>query len=397
MTGLNKIRRRPAFAAVVVLTGGLAALLFSGKAEAQGNQPPTQARPLAGQFFRNVRTSAMRELPVDDFLGAMGVISAALGFDCSDCHPGAGFQTVNWPVDTTPAKVVARKMIDMVASINQANFGGAQAVTCWTCHHGRDIPATEIAMDRLYGSPNDEIDTIITRNPDGPAPEQILDRYVTALGGTQQLSRLTSFVATGTQGGYESVQGGGRVEISAKFPDQRAVHINFPEEPARGEESRTFDGLTGWVNTPRSVLGAYEVRGGELDGQKLEAEMAFPGRIKQILTNMRTGFNDSIEGHEVQVVQANGPRDLLVTLYFDKNSGLLRRLVRYGKSPVGRISTQIDYDDYREVNGIRFPFKMLISWLDGRNGFQLTEVNTNVPIDPATFGRPGRGTTTGSR
>jgi hypothetical protein len=71
---------------------------------------------------------------------------------------------------------------------------------------------------------------------------------------------------------------------------------------------------------------------------------------------------------------------------------LLRRLIRYGKSPVGRISTQVDYDDYRDVDGIRFPFRMLFSWLDGRDGYQLTEVRKNVQIDPAAFGRPARAT-----
>jgi hypothetical protein len=135
------------------------------------------------------------------------------------------------------------------------------------------------------------------------------------------------------------------------------------------------------------------VTGSELDGQRLEAQLAFPGQIKQVLTNLRSGPADSINDHDVQTVQGEGPRGLLVTLYFDKESGLLRRLIRYGKSPVGRISTQVDYDDYRAVDGIKFPFSFIFSWLDGKDGFQLTEVKTNVPIDPSVFGRPRRATT----
>jgi len=398
MAGFRRLWSMQVGISVTVLTAvWLAGFALADRAKAQANQAAAPAKPLAGEFFKNVKTSTLRELPVDDFLGAMGVISAALGFDCSDCHPGAGFETVNWVADTTPNKLMARRMIDMVAAINRTNFGGAQMVTCWTCHHGRDIPATEIALDHLYSSPNDDTDTVISRNPDGPEPGQILDKYIAAVGGAQALSRLTSFIATGTQGGYESVQGGGRVQIAAKAPDMRAVHITFPEEPARGEQARAFDGRVGWINTPRSVLGEYEVTGTELDGQKLEAQLAFPGQIKQILTNLRTGFVDSIDGHEVQVIQGNGPRGLLTTLYFNKDSGLLRRLIRYGKSPVGRISTQVDYDDYRDVNGIKFPFKILFSWLDGRDGFQLTEVKTNVPIDQAVFGRPTGATKTGKR
>ena len=368
--------------------------LLTLTAGAQTTQTSQQARSkTAGEFFKNVTTSTLKGLTVDDFLGAMGVMAAGLGYDCADCHRNAGYDTVNWADDSMPTKVTARKMVEMVAAINRTNFSGVQLVTCWTCHHGREIPTTSVALDRLYDTPNDEKDDIILRDPDGPPPAQILDKYIAAVGGSARLSRLTSFIATGTQnGGYQHVKGGGVFQIFAKAPDQRTVHITFPEAPDRGEQTRAYDGHVGWINTPRSVLGEYEVTGTELDGQRFEAQLAFPGQIKQILTNLRTGFDQSINDHEVQVVQGTGPRGLLVTLFFDKSTGLLRRIVRFGKSPVGRISTQVDYDDYREVNGIKFPFKFVFSWLDGRDGFDIKDVKTNVPIDPAVFGRPQQAT-----
>src|SRR2546421_5526399 len=79
----------------------------------------------AGEFFKNVTTSTLKELSVDDFVASMGVISAALGFDCADCHPGAGTDAVNWTIDTAP-KRTARRMVEMVATLNRTNFGGAQ-------------------------------------------------------------------------------------------------------------------------------------------------------------------------------------------------------------------------------------------------------------------------------
>jgi len=75
-------------------------------------------------------------------------------------------------------------------------------------------------------------------------------------------------------------------------------------------------------------------------------------------------------------------------MYFDRESGLLVRMVRYGKSPIGRVPTQVDYGDYRDVNGIKMPFRMLFAWLDGRDAIQLSEVQTNVPIDASHFGIP---------
>ena len=90
----------------------------------------------------------------------------------------------------------------------------------------------------------------------------------------------------------------------------------------------------------------------------------------------------------VDVVQGTGPRGLLVTLYFDQQSGLLLRELRYGISPIGRVPTQIDFGDYREVNGIKLPFRITYAWLDGRDSIVLNEIQTNVPVDEAKFGRP---------
>ena len=88
------------------------------------------------------------------------------------------------------------------------------------------------------------------------------------------------------------------------------------------------------------------------------------------------------------MVQGTGPRGFLATLYFDQKSGLLLRVVRYSASPIGRIPTQTDYSDYRDVGGIKFPFAYTFSWLDGRDSFKINSVKTNVPIDAAKFGKP---------
>ena len=344
----------------------------------------------AGEVFKNVTTSPLKGLTVDDFMGSMGVMAAALGFDCADCHTGAGTDKVVWEDDTNRKKM-ARRMTEMVATINKQNFGGAPLVSCWTCHHGKDVPATTIALDNLYGPPNDEKDDIIAKDDSQPPATQILDKYIAALGGQEKLSTLKSFVATGTQGGYVQVKGGGVFEIFAKAPDKRTVRVTYPDAPDRGNQSRAFNGAMGWVTTPRALLGEYEVTGTELDGLHFDAELAFPGNIKQFLTDLRVGFPDNIDGKEVLVVQGHGPRGLLTTLYFDKQSGLLVREIRYGRTPIGRVPSQVDYSDYRAVDGIKFPFQYKFQWLDGRDNYQLTSVKVNVPIEDSRFGKPAMG------
>jgi len=383
-----KFLSRPAMVAAVVLSViGLLGVGLVDRAAAQANQAAAAKAQKAGEVFKNVTTSTLKELPVDDFVASMGVISAGLGLDCADCHPAAGSDKVDWVFDT-PRKKTARRMVEMVATINRTNFGGAQFVTCYTCHHGRLRPPTTIALDALYGPPNEEKDDIVAPGEGGPSADQILDKYIQALGGAQRLAGIQSFIATGTSVGYEGLGGGGQFQIFGKAPDQRTVQIVFKDHPERGDSTRAYNGTAGWIKSPRGLLGQYDLTGSELDGLRLEAQLAFPGQIKQVLTSLRAGNPDTINGSDVDVVQGTGPRGVLATLYFDKQSGLLVRMVRYGRSPVGRVPVQSDYADYRDVGGVKFPFKYTFSWLDGRDAFQLTEVKTNVPIDAAKFGKP---------
>lgn len=197
------------------------------------------------------------------------------------------------------------------------------------------------------------------------------------------------------------------MEVVAKAPDKRASIILFKGETGRGDEIRTYDGSTGWVRTPLTVLGEYQLSGSDLDGARLDAQLSFPGQIKAVLKDLKTGLATTItdlpaplsqssldsdaapeESHGVNVVQGTGPRAMLVTLFFDEQTGLLLRELRYGNSPIGRVPTQIDYADYRDVNGIKLPFRITYAWLDGRTSIVLKEIQTNVAVDDAKFRMP---------
>jgi len=363
-----------------------------------------QAKQTAEQVFKNIQV--LKGIPVDDFMGTMGIMSAAVGYDCSECHANAGTDKVDWAADTQK-KVIARKMTTMVQKINADNFSGRQVVTCWSCHHGRDRPSTSPTLEMVYGPPSSETDDVVQPMPGQTPPEQIIEKYLQALGGAQKLAAIKSYAATGTSVGFGGFGGGGKVQIYAKFPDQRAVYQQFPEALERGDAIRTYNGKEAWLMTPLTVLGEYELTGGELDGARLDALLSFPQQIKTALTNLRTGLpttisdlpgpssqtaNQTKEGigqdRPVNVVQGTGPRGMLATLYFDSNTGLLVRMVRYAKSPIGRVPTQVDFSDYRDVNGVKMPFRLTFAWLDGRDAIQIDDLKTNVEIAAAKFGRP---------
>jgi hypothetical protein len=199
-----------------------------------GNQKPVR---MVEDVFTNVQV--LKGIPVDDFMGTMGIMSAALGFCCSECHTGAGTDLVNWEADT-PRKRTARRMVLMVQAINKNNFAGRQVVTCWTCHRGRDRPVVTPALDTVYGEARVEPDDLIANTPDGPTAESILDRYIQAAGGAERLAKLTSFIAKGTSVGYGGSGEGSQVEIMARAPDQRATRIRFTDAVTSSKPRRAL-------------------------------------------------------------------------------------------------------------------------------------------------------------
>jgi hypothetical protein len=252
------------------------------------------------------------------------------------------------------------------------------------------------------------MDDVLTQMPGQPAADQVIGKYIQAIGGAERLAGLKSYVAKGVSVGFGGFGGGGRVQIFAKFPDQRAMLIEFPQNPERGHTIRTYNGREGWLETPLTVLGAYQLTGGELDGARLDAQLSFPAQVQRAITDLRVSMPVTIsdlpapasqtskevsmvafgQDRLVNVVQGNGPRGILVTLYFDQESGLLLRMVRYGRSPIGRVPTQVDYADYRDVKGIKMPFRMIFAWMDGRDAIQLSDIQTNVEIDASKFAPP---------
>ena len=369
-----------------VAVAGLAGVWLSGLALAAQGQTAASTGRKAGEAFKNVTTSALKELTVDDFVASMGLISANLGLDCADCHPNAGTDKADFVIDT-PRKITTRRMVEMVAGINRTNFGGVQRVSCWTCHHGRITPSTTISLDAWYDAPNLELDDAVRQENGQPSADQVLDKYIQAVGGAQRLAGLTSLVATGSAIGYGDLGGNADFSLFARSPNQRAIVISY-KDTQRPSSVWSFDGRSGWIKTPRGLLGEYELVGSELDGARLEAQLLFPGRIKQALTNWRGAATRSIGDRDFAVVQGSGPRGFLATLYFDPKTGLLSRLVRYGPSPIGRMPTQVDYADYRDVGGIKFPFEIKFQWLDGRYTAKLNKIETNVAIDATKFGKP---------
>jgi len=352
------------------------------QAGAQAGAPAPAAQTGAGQraqtsdeAFKNIQV--LKGIPVDEFMGAMGLFSAALSMCCLECH------APDYAADT-PRKVTTRKMVQMVNTINTTNFSGRKVVSCWTCHRQMDRPAVTPSLDVVYGEPIYWApDDLFQQAPGAPKPDEVLDKYIQAVGGAERVAKLTSYVGKGSAtlfgGGFKSP-----VDVYVKAPNQRTTIIH----QELGDKTMTFDGRAGWLASAVTPVPVMDLTGGELGGARLEAELSIPGRIKQALTQWRARLPGEIAGRSVNVLQGTGTGGFTATLYFDAESGLLTRVVRFANSAMGRVPTQFDYEDYRDVAGVKIPFKWTFAWVSGRDVVQLTEVQPNVAIDAAKFGKP---------
>ena len=364
---------------LIILGTVVVGLLGVALARGQAAQAP---RPqMAEEVFKNVQI--LKGIPIDEFMDTMGMFASALSLNCIDCHTSDSVGSWENFAKDTPLKQTSRKMMPMVNAINKDNFSGVRIVTCYSCHRNDLRPKPIPSLVAQYATPVEDPNEVeIHPIPGGPTVDQTFDKYIQALGGAQRLASVTSFSAKGTFIGFETEQTKVPVDIFAKAPSQRATIVHT----VLGDSVRVYDGRAGWIAAPDRPVPLLQLTGGNLEGSKLDAILSFPTQLKQAFNQWRISAT-GIDDHEVRVVQGTNPRQPPVNLYFDE-SGLLVRVVRFVDTAVGRVPTQIDYSDYREVSGIKMPFRWITTWTNGQATTELSEVQLNVAIEAAKLARP---------
>lgn len=363
-------------------------LLAAPWASSQSSMAGGNAKPqMSEEAFKNIQV--LRGIPVNEFMGVMGFFSASLNMNCIDCH--AKESAGNWDhyADDTPLKNTARRMVLMENLINRADFGMERKVTCYTCHRGYQIPAVIPSLADQYGPPPaqdpDLVEVLPGTADTSAAAEKILDKYIQAVGGAQNLAKVTSFTAKGTYNGFDTEFQKVASEIYAKAPGMLTVTNHL----SAGAATTTYNGSEAWIASVNEPVPMILLTGGDLDGARLDADLAFPGMLKQNLSKWHAGFPAvTIDNHPVQVVEATAAGGTQVKLFFDKDSGLLLRATRFVDTVVGHIPLHVDYSDYRAVSGVKMPFHWQETWVDGQSTTELTEIKANAPVAADKFAKP---------
>lgn len=336
----------------------------------QDKQPTPQGKP-AEQVYKNIQV--FQGLPASQLQTVMTFMAGSLGVRCNYCHTTSAFEK-----DDKPEKQTARRMIRMVFDINKGNFGGENAVTCYTCHRGQQLPLTVPSVGpRIERSApaSDPASSVKL-----PTVEQVFDKYVDALGGKHALMKLTSVIMKGSRVGAD----GALVpeEVYQKAPNKLLVVTSYPDFALL----RGFDGTKAWGrdNNEESLIS-------EQDLAEIERDADFYKEVdlKQLYPQAKVSGKETVGDRENYVIEARSRAGTAERLYFDAQTGLLTRRHREHKILLGLFPTQTDYQDYKDIDGIKLP--LTIRWsMPGRSwGRKITEVKYNTPIDDKKFSPPG--------
>jgi Photosynthetic reaction centre cytochrome C subunit len=199
------------------------------------------------------------------------LFTASLGVKCNHCHAN-GFEK-----DDKPEKQTARRMINMVFDLNKGKFDGRDAITCYTCHRGQTKPDSVVALGINLFLPQPA-----AQRPDSSMPtvDQILERYVQALGGRASLEKFTTRVSKGSRIGADGVLV--PEEVYQKAPDKLQVITRYPQVTF----TATVSGQKAWaVDRGKDT----EITGEEGAELTREANFYKDVLLKEIYSSLKTG------------------------------------------------------------------------------------------------------------
>ncbi len=353
---------------ICLFAGGMNA----GRAQEHAAAPAADQQKTAEQQFKNIQ--ALKGIPAEQLIPTMQFITAALGVQCDSCHVEHAMDK-----DDKKTKLAARKMIEMELALNKAHFKGEIEVTCYTCHRGTAHPVgIPILSAEPAAKPEHVHDEEEEAHANLPTADQVLDKYLAAVGGADAVNKIKTRVQKGKLDAFGTQY---PVEVYSEAPDKRVSVAH----PSRGDSITAFNGEVGWLAMPNAV---HRMTAAEAEAARIDAQLHFPIQVREIYKEFRVRPGEEIAGRPTVLVSAKATGKPDLRLYFDQENGLLLRQMRFAETPIGRNPTQIDYADYRVADGVKIPYKWTLTRPNGSFTIQIDDVQQNVPVDEKLFVMP---------
>jgi hypothetical protein len=390
----------------------------------QAQTPAADQGPMAKEKFKNIK---VLNIPASQLRDTMEYFTAALGTNCATCHVTGPQQ--DFAADDKRAKDTARKMIQMVDTFN-ANPDKVVTLTCVTCHDGHQQPsrtpplavemtpaeAAAAAQMRAQfaagggpggpggpggapqGAPNGQgqrqgapggAPGAAPAGPGGPGGgrgqrptetiDDVLSKYVQAIGGDQAVAAAKSRVIHGTATTRDLVAT--PVTIEEKTTGEYRIVLDSKPQP----QTRVSDGKASWAVGGNGQ--ARDLEGVQAAQVSRATEFGLPLTLKQHYQTVQVQRYGNIDGTDTIVVAARLNPDVTDTFQFARQSGLLLRKTTQTRTPYGSLQEQVDFSDYQTAGGVKMPYTVKYSSWNAATTTKYTDVKVNAPIDAADFAK----------
>lgn len=214
-----------------------------------------------------------------------------------------------------------------------------------------------------------------------PAVTEVINKYVQAVGGAAVLNAMTSQVVKGSVD-IVGVSRGGKFEVYVVAPNKSFTII----QPNGAETIKLgYNGRTGWVQTP---TGTRTLKGADLDAVQNSSDFYSILNLKNRYPKITLAGKSKIGYREVYVIDLQPASGATDRLFLDAETYLPARMNTTRMQQGVLVSVEIYYDDWREVEGIKFPHVITHSFQKRTMTLTVKEVKNNVPVDAKIFERP---------
>lgn len=350
---------------VAIFTFAISACVFFAT---QGNtQTKTET---AGQKFKSIKV--LNDMPADQLGKVMNMMSASLGVDCKFCHAS---NDGDFEKEGFEHKDIARNMLKMTFDLNKNYFEGKPEINCNSCHQGKAHPQASVPLTPIVQEPRP------AQPEKKPTVDEILGKYETALGGKENLSKITSRVIKAqrvepdekTFEAEEILQKGAKMLVVTVYPSKQYGDYTVKE---------IFDGKSAAKFGNDAKI---ELKPDEAEQIRREAQIFANPNLKSVYTKMDFRFVDKIDGREVYVIIATTAENNRERLFFDTQNGLLVRRIASTPTVLGVFNYQVDYTEYKDFGGVKLPTVIKFAVPNIHWTRKVLEVKNNITIDDAKF------------
>jgi hypothetical protein len=215
-----------------------------------------------------------------------------------------------------------------------------------------------------------------------PTVDELLARYVEAIGGAKAINAVTSRAIKGTLD-IPGKSRGGSFETYTQAPNKG---MSVLEAYPLGRVKGGYNGRSGWAQTSQGVQSIKTAA--DLASLQRDSDIYAALRVKNNFAKVTLAGKSNIGYREMYVLDLQPAAGAVERLYLDAKTYLPARLNTVRKLGAIAVPVEIYFDDWRAVDGIQYPFSMSHRFEKLTLSFTVKEIRHNLALDASLFDAP---------